>query len=296
MAEPELIKVLTVNNKLGEGIIWDANQQAAWWTDILHNTLYRYSHATNELATWQTPERLACFALIEGRSDLIAGFESGFAFYDPQSNKIEWLHKVEPESSATRLNDGRADRQGRFWVGTMAEDNGASGALGSLYCLDNKLQCHKTIQDIKISNSLCWSPDSKFLYHTDTPNQCINRYEFDAESGSLGQKAAFAHTETGCFPDGSTIDAEGYIWNAQWGGSKVVRYAPSGAIDFELALPVSQPTCVAFGGPELNHLFITSAHADLSEQQQAAEPMAGNVLVFKTEFKGLSDPKFIVSN
>jgi L-arabinonolactonase len=201
------------------------------------------------------------------------------------------LKKIEQNNPGTRLNDGRADRQGRFWAGSMVESGDQDA--GALYCLDQQLQVTRKVSGLNISNGLCWSPDSTVMYHTDTPSRLIHAYDFDAATGAIANQRCLVRTEKGCFPDGSTVDAEGYIWNAQWGASQVVRYSPAGEIDFVLRLPVSQPTCVAFGGPQLDRLFITSATQGFDEQALLAEPEAGNVLVFQTNITGTPDSRFI---
>ena len=294
MVKATLIETLKVKNTLGEGVIWDAMGAAAWWTDIDGSKLYRYHLAEKQLDHWTTPERLGCFALVEDSDYLICGFASGFAYFNPHSThnpELQWLQKTEQDNPGTRLNDGRADRQGRFWAGSMVE-SGDQGA-GALYCLDQQLQVTSKVSGLSISNGLCWSPDSMVMYHTDTPSRRINAYDFDAATGVIANQRCLVRTEKGCFPDGSTVDAEGYIWNAQWNASQVVRYSPAGEIDFILPLPVSQPTCVAFGGPQLDVLFVTSATQGLDNQALLAEPDAGNVFVFQTNIIGTADSRFV---
>ncbi len=296
MITATLMETLEVKNTLGEGVIWDAIGAAAWWTDIDGSKLYRYDPAHKQLDHWSTPERLGSFALVADSDYLICGFASGFAYFNPHNPQIvdlQWLQKTEQDNPGTRLNDGRADRQGRFWAGSMVE-SGDQGA-GALYCLDQQLQVTSKVSGLSISNGLCWSPDSTVMYHTDTPSRRINAYDFDATTGAIANQRCLVRTEKGCFPDGSTVDSEGYIWNAQWGASQVVRYSPAGEIDFILPLPVSQPTCVAFGGPQLDRLFVTSATQGFDQQALLAEPEAGNVLVFQTNITGTPDSRFVAS-
>ena len=288
-----LIESLKVKNTLGEGIIWDAASACVWWTDIDGSKLYRYQSEDKQLDHWTTPERLGSFALVSDSEFLICGFASGFAYFNPHSGELQWLEKIEQNNPGTRLNDGRADRQGRFWAGSMVESGG--GGAGALYCLDQQLQVASKVSGLTISNGLCWSPDSTVMYHTDTPSRRIHAYDFDAATGAIANQRCLVRTEKGCFPDGSSVDAEGYIWNAQWGASQVVRYSPEGEVDFVLPLPVSQPTCVAFGGPRLDRLFVTSATQGFDEQTLSAEPEAGNVLVFQTNISGIADARFTAS-
>lgn len=288
-----LIESLKVKNTLGEGIIWDAASACVWWTDIDGSKLYRYQSEDKQLDHWTTPERLGSFALVSDSEFLICGFASGFAYFNPHSGELQWLEKIEQNNPGTRLNDGRADRQGRFWAGSMVESG--DGGAGALYCLDQQLQVASKVSGLTISNGLCWSPDSTVMYHTDTPSRRIHAYDFDAATGAIANQRCLVRTEKGCFPDGSSVDAEGYIWNAQWGASQVVRYSPEGEVDFVLPLPVSQPTCVAFGGPKLDRLFVTSATQGFDEQTLSAEPEAGNVLVFQTNISGIADARFTAS-
>ena len=286
-----LVREIPVQNELGEGVIWDARRQTVWWTDIQRCQLYRYHVDSDRLESWSTPERLACFATVAGSEDLIAGFESGFARFDPETGQCDWIERVESDNATTRLNDGRADRQGRFWAGSMVEAEGAERA-GSLYRLDSDLACVATLGGLTISNGLCWSPDSSLLYHADTPTGRIDCYDFDASEGELGARRTFVETDNGCWPDGSTVDAEGCVWNAQWGGSRVVRYTSSGEVERVVPIPVTQPSCVAFGGSDLNLLFVTSARQDLSAAELRRQPRAGNLFVFETDCRGIPDPEF----
>lgn len=290
MVATRLIETLRVKNELGEGVIWDAAGAAVWWTDIQGSTLYRYSPQDKKLEQWATPERLGSFALVANSDKLICGFASGFAYFNPVKGAIQWLSKIEQDNPGTRLNDGRADRQGRFWAGSMVEV-GEQGA-GALYSVDHKLRVSSQISGLTISNGLCWSPDGKLMYHTDTPSRSIYRYDFDTVSGAISNQSLLVRTEKGCFPDGATVDAKGYIWSAQWGASRVVRYNPEGETDFILPLPVSQPTCVAFGGSDLNRLFVTSAYEGLDAEARATQPEAGNLFIFETDIKGIADPQF----
>lgn len=285
----QLIDTIKVSNELGEGIVWDHTRQRVWWVDILQRKLYRYNPVSKHLEQWDTPERLCCFAPVAGKDQLACAFESGFAFYWPETGQIKWIEKPEQDNPGTRFNDGRTDRQGRLWAGTMVEDEEKATYRGSLYCLNGDLSVTKSIGDLSITNSLCWSPDGKTVYHTDTPTRTINAYPFDIDAGSLGHAKPLVKTQEGCYPDGSIVDSQGYLWNAQWGGSKVVRYSSKGDVDLEVSVPTSQPSCVVFGGESLDLLFVTSAWADMKDNR---EENAGHVFVYQTNFKGLKEAEF----
>jgi L-arabinonolactonase len=288
-----LIDSLKVENELGEGVVWDHAASKLWWTDIQQSKLYRYDPQSKQLEQWNTPERLCCFAPRHNSGGLVAAFESGFAFYTPESGQLEWIERLEEDNPGTRFNDGRTDRQGRLLAATMVEHEQIATCKGSLYCLDHDLKIHKTIGGLSIPNSLCWSPDGKSMYHTDTPTRQINQYDYDLKTATFSNQRNFTKTKRGCYPDGSVVDAEGYLWNAQWGSSTVVRYAPNGAQDLVVKVPTSQPTCVAFGGENLNLMFITSAWQDLDSQARAAEPDAGSLFVFETNYLGLIESRFV---
>ena len=284
----KLIETLDVGNELGEGVIWDHQTQRIWWTDILQSKLYRYDPTTKSLEQWETPERLCCFSPVKNKQELVCAFESGFAFYNPEKDELRWIKKLEQDNDGTRFNDGRTDRQGRLWAGTMVEDQNKASYKGSLYCLHADLTVSKSIDGLSITNSLCWSPDGSTVYHTDTPTQTINAYDFDIKNGRLSNKRAIIETAKDCYPDGSIVDEEGFIWNAQWGGSKVVRYSPSGQLDREVIVPTSQPTCVAFGGENLDLLIVTSAWSELENK----DDQAGNLFIFQSNYKGLIEAPF----
>ena len=290
-----LIDTVKVENELGEGVIWDHAASKVWWTDIQQSKLYRYDPEFKTLEQWDTPERLCCFAPRADNKGLVAAFESGFAFYHPESGKIDWIETLEADNPGTRFNDGRTDRTGRLWAGTMVENHQTATDKGALYCLDHDLTVHKTIGDLSIPNSLCWSPDGNIMYHTDTPTRLIQQYNYDAKTATFDSPRDFVTTNRGCYPDGSIIDAEGYLWNAQWASSTVVRYAPNGDEDLVVTVPASQPSCVAFGGKNLNLMFVTSAWQDLDSQARAADPDAGSLFVFDTDYLGLIESRFVCS-
>ena len=285
----KLIKQLEVKNTLGEGVIWDHHNQCVWWTDILENKVYHW-HFEKGLSIFSVPEPLCSFGLTKTPGQFIAAFASGFAFYTPETSEVKWLCKVEEHYPENRMNDGKVDRQGRFWAGSMRQRG--HGPLGALYCLEKtRVSCR--LKDISISNGLSWSPDAKHMYFADSPTGVIRRFDFEPETGLPGQSYDFAKSPQGASPDGSCIDSEGYLWNAQWGAGKVVRYDTQGNEVLILDVPCLQPTCVAFGGPELNHLFVTSACEGLGHQRLSSQPANGNLFVFETPYKGLVEPEFV---
>jgi L-arabinonolactonase len=182
------------------------------------------------------------------------------------------------------------DRCGRVWAGSMVEGKGA--ATGKLYCLcKGKTAVHLT--GIHICNSVCFSPDGRHMYFADTPHRMILRFDIDAHTGALSNRSVFVETPRGAFPDGSAVDAQGHVWNAHWGAGRVVRYAPDGSISGSIALPATQPTCVAFGGDQLDLLFVTSAREGLGTEALAQQPQAGDVFIYQVEVQGLPESRYL---
>ncbi len=289
----ELIDTLRVGNTLGEGIQWDVATQALWWTDIQERRLHRYDWASRKLETFPAPERIGSFGLIEGSTSVIAAFESGIALYDPRGGTPKWLARPDADLGSVRFNDGRVDRQGRFWAGSMEETEPRSGRA-SLYCVDASGVARKRESGIAISNGICWSPDSSRFYFADSPLRKIYVYDFNPATGGIANRRDFVETPEGAHPDGANVDSEGFLWSAHWGAGRVVRYAPGGAIDCVLNVPASQPTCVAFGGPGLDLLFVTTAREGLTEAELSQQPSAGDVFVYKMPCVGLAENYFIL--
>jgi L-arabinonolactonase len=285
----ELVDIISVGNTLGEGVLWDPVGQRVWWTDIQERRLFSHDPLQRALQSFELPERLGSFGFVAGSDEIVAAFESGFAIYDPETRRLDWLVRPEHGAKNLRFNDGRVDRQGRFWAGSMVEGKGEPSA--KLYCLRGA-KAEVRLSNIAISNSICFSPDGQYLYFADTPQRAILRYDIDPDTGAIGNRRIFARTPPGAFPDGSNVDAQGCVWNAHWGAGKVVRYALDGSIDLEIDIPATQPTCIAFGGQDLDLLYVTSARENLSAEKLAAQPHAGNVFVYKLDIKGLADSRF----
>ncbi|MGS2722666.1 SMP-30/gluconolactonase/LRE family protein [Porticoccus sp. GXU_MW_L64] len=291
--EAELIHSIPVHNTLGEGVVWDARSQSVWWTDIQQSRLYCMAYPSLAIRHFDTPERLCCFALTDNPDTLLVAFASGFALYQANTGTIDWLHRpqeIQP-GSGRRLNDGRLDRQGRFWVGAMVEDEAAAGSdSANLYCLnsDGSLSVHKS--DIGISNGICWAPDNRTFYFADSSAQKIFSYKYDMSSGKLSAQNLFAATPENHYPDGAVTDSNGQLWSAHWGGRCLQSYTPQGKVAQRIEIPTAQPSCLAFGGPDLTTLFVTSARQDLTAQQLAKDTQAGNLFVLQTTITGLAEP------
>lgn len=284
------VKTLDVKNRLGECVLWDVRQSAVLWTDIESALFWRWDFPDGEPQSFPLPERLGSFALTDIVGTYLGAFESGFATFMPSEEKFQLIASVSAEHKHLRMNDGRVDRQGRFWAATIAEqDPVGDEPWGTLWRYDGGGQASPNLSGFKIPNSLCWSRDGKTMYFADSPQNTIWRYAFDVDKGPVGGPVIFAKTDKHVHPDGSCIDSEDHLWNAQWGAGEVVRYRPDGSIERRLKLPVSQPSCVAFGGPDLDILFVTTARVDLSEEQLLGEPLAGALFAYKIDIKGIPE-------
>jgi len=277
---------IEVADELGECVLWDSATQSVWWTDIEGRALHRLDWLSRTLQTYATPTRLASFGFVEGGSALIAAFDCGFALFDPVSGTMGTCIHPEGLDDGLRMNDGRVDRQGRFWAGSMVEKR-PSEREARLYCVGaGRIETRE--RGLVIANGLCWSPDNTFCYFADSMHRIIWRYRFDAQTGELSERREFARSRGEAVPDGATVDADGYLWSAQWGGGCVIRYAPDGRIDRIVDVPVSQPSCVAFGGPDLDLLFVTSARCGLTAPQTGA----GDLFVYNVATRGLPESRF----
>lgn len=278
------------HNKLGEVPVWDVTEQALYWVDIEGKALQRFHPDSSEVRVWDLPERIGSFALRE-QGGLVCAFESGFAFFDPESEQVDWIARPESDLPGNRFNDGKCDRKGRFWAGTM--DDSLSAHTGALYRLDPDLSVHRVEENVGISNSLAWSPDNSRFYFADTLDGEIRVYDYDHDAGTIGNRRVFASTTADPGnPDGSTIDTEGYLWNAQWDGWRLVRYAPDGNVDRVVELPVQKPTSCMFGGPDLSTLYVTTAIWDIQGEALEKQPMAGALLALDVGVRGLPEPRF----
>jgi len=279
-----LIAEIPVHNLLGEGVQWRAEDSAVWWTDILGCCLYRCQWPSLQIERFEMPEPLCSFAFIDQREEVLAAFASGLAILNVKTGERDWLQSFDTRGDCLRLNDGRADRQGRFWCGSMVKDmQTAARADGELFCFAANENYTASVRerDVWISNGLCWSPDSRAMYFADSPRQTIYRYDFEGDSGIMSNRRVFAKTPDGAYPDGANVDAQGRLWSAHWGASQVVCYDLEGRPIAHVNTPASQPSCIAFGGEDLDLLFVTSARQDLSEEQLQSEPSAGNLFVFE---------------
>ncbi len=277
------------DNILGEGPRWDARRGRLYWLDIKGKRLHWLEPSGGGQAVLDLPARASALAP-RGDGSLVMATDQGVAVLDPDSGRFDLRLELEPERPGNRTNDGGIDMAGRFWISTM--DDAEAVDSGALYRLDADWSCHPVRDGMGIPNTICVSPAGDTLYVGDSKEQTIYAWDLDA-TGVLSGQREFADTRgTDASPDGSAVDAEGGLWNAQWGGWRVVRYLPDGTVGEIIPLPVEQPTSCAFGGKDLDTLYITSARVGLSEEALAEQPLAGSLFAIRTGVKGLSLPEF----
>ncbi|BFI97299.1 MAG: SMP-30/gluconolactonase/LRE family protein [Rhodanobacter sp.] len=284
--------VLDARNTLGEGIVWCDRAQALYWTDIHASTLWRHIPASGETRPWHLPERLASFALCETDGWLLLALASRLAFFRLADGALHPLHDIEP-GLPTRCNDGACDRQGRFVFGTLHEpaDGGTKQPIGGFWRLNADLTLEELpLENVAISNSLAFSPDGNTLYYCDSLTRTIRCCDYGDTPRNPRDFADLR--DTAGEPDGSCVDADGGLWNAQWGLGRVVRYRADGSVDRILPLPARQPTRPAFGGAALDTLYVTSARDGLSAAMLADEPLAGALFAAQVGRRGLREPRF----
>jgi sugar lactone lactonase YvrE len=283
----EVERVLPVQNRLGEGPRWNVEEQALYWVDIENDAFYRFDPGTGEQERCVVGLPVGALGF-RAAGGLILATRDGFALWEPETQALRFLADPEADRPESRFNDGAVDSMGRFWAGTMSED-----PTSSLYRLDPDGRVHQMETGLTTSNGLGWSPDNRTMYLTDTPRQVIYAYDFDAATGAITNRRPFVTTPDGPgWPDGLAVDSEGGVWSARWGGWKVTRYDPAGAVEREIRLPVECPTSCAFGGAGLDELYITTAWTGVDPAQRAAQPWAGDLFRVRVGIKGRPESKY----
>jgi sugar lactone lactonase YvrE len=228
---------------------------------------------------------------LRARGGLVAALRHAIAYCDVERGTVEVVRGLEADLSGNRFNDGAVDPRGRFWFGSM--DLSESEPSGAFYSVDAGLAVHRAFDGIICSNGPAWSPDGRTLYHVDSTRRLVRAYEFDPDAGAVGPGRVFVSDEDQpWFPDGVTVDAEGFVWNCKWDGGRIVRYAPDGDVDRVIMLPVPRPTRCAFVGADLSALAVTSARIGLDDATLAAAPLSGHVMLLDPGAQGRSTASF----
>jgi len=275
-------------DQLGECPLWDEREGRLYWVDSRAPAIKRVTIDSGALEVIPLPETVGSIAF-RAQGGMLAATRSGIHFFDPATGAFDLAACPEPQLPDNRFNDGRCDRQGRFWAGTMSDVR--RDPVGTLYRLDANLACTPLRNAIIIPNSLAWSPDGRTMYFADTNRHTIWAWDYDPATGAATRERVFADTGAGR-PDGSCVDADGCLWNAEYGAARIVRYTPGGKVDRTIGLPVDNPTCCCFGGPGLDELYITSARQRLSAEDLARQPLAGSVFALRPGVRGLPEARF----
>lgn len=285
MNEVEL--VFQANDELGEGPLWNVAEQCLYWVDIEAKHYHRLQTETGVHEVVDVGEKVGVLAF-RAKGGLVLASDCGFAFFDPQEKKLEHIGDPEEEKPQTQFNDGKVDRAGRFWAGTIGDP-----FQNSLYRLDADGTIHRMESGVDIANGIGWSPDNRVMYFTDSTPGIIYAYDFDLASGDIANRRVFVdRAGRPGVPDGLTVDAEGFVWSAVWDGWCIERYDPRGRLVQSVQLPVQFPTSVAFGGRDLDELYITSALLEIPHAERPTAPQAGGLLRVKGLARGIAEPKF----
>ncbi|MEM7028405.1 MAG: SMP-30/gluconolactonase/LRE family protein [Chloroflexota bacterium] len=280
-----------INALVGEGPIWDEDAQVLYWIDILSSKLYVYDPVKKTNTEYDVGQHVGTVVPRKSGGVMLAVYR-GFASFDLETQELKIINDPESHLDGNRFNDGKCDPAGRFWAGTMGYEKPST--QGSLYRMDTDFEVRRILGNIGISNGIAWTQDNKTMYYADTVANQVWAFDYDIKTGDITNQRTVIRTtkETGP-PDGFTLDEEGMIWLAHYGGSSVRRWNPdTGEILQTITLPTRQITACAFGGKKLDTLFITSAAQQMSAEQLKAEPTAGNLFSVKVGVKGVPSIKF----
>ncbi|EMY4797599.1 SMP-30/gluconolactonase/LRE family protein [Bacillus cereus group sp. BceL296] len=285
----ELELVIDAKATLGEGPSWDSKKHLLYWVDILEKKVHIYNRITGENKSIFLGQMVG--SVVPRKSGgMVLALEKGFYFLNPDTEEMEAIYDPESHLEENRFNDGKCDPCGRFWAGTT--DSIGINGKGALYFLNTNLHVKKKLEQVSTSNGLAWSPDHMYMYFIDTPTRKVVRFDYDVHTGHIEnpQDVIVFPKEEG-LPDGMTIDGEGMLWIAHWGGSKVSRWNPkSGKQLLTIPIPALYVTSCTFGGSNLNELYITTAR--MNNTNPEIYPNAGGIFRMKTNIKGCPTYQF----
>lgn len=271
---------------LGEGAFWHEARQSFFWVDIEGKRLYEYATQNTKVNSWPFQHRPSFIAL-DTHGQLVIAFQGGIAQFDLQTENLHWLVNIETDNTELRTNDGAIDSAGKLWIGTMNVQ--FKEGAGALYYLANDLSLTKQIEGLTIPNGLVWSLDDRTMFHIDSPSRKVQAYSFDKKTGAIvfERTAVTIPPEMGT-PDGMSIDEEGMLWIAHWDGFGVYRWNPdNGKLLDKIEVPVPQVSSCAFGGPNYDQLFITTARERFSAELIAKYPESGSIYVARPGVRGV---------
>lgn len=288
--EPE--HILTAQNQLGETPIWVPEENALYWVDWGNGPIYRYEPASGQFDTFELDIPVTAIAR-RSKEEWVVIAQNGLYLWKPQSNHTRPIAgPPDPDRPELCFNDGAVDRQGRLLVGTVNMQD-VFAPDGSLYRLDPDGSLHLLDTGYATANGIGISPDGKTVYVTDMRQHQIIALDYDTDSGTVSNRRQFAYVpEDEGMPDGLIVDADGYVWSGHWDGWKLTRYAPDGGIERQIDFPVQHVISFAFGGKDLNELFITTAWWGFTEEEREQKPLAGDLFRIQLDVRGLVEPVF----
>jgi sugar lactone lactonase YvrE len=287
-ADSHLRCVADVHAVLGEGPVWVARETALYWVDIKGLKIFRLDDG-DQITEWPTPFRIG--SIVPRRSGgFIGGTEGGIAEIDPGAKRFKIFVDPEANQPDNRFNDGKLDRQGRFWAGTM--DDSERRDSGTLYRLDADRSLAAVDGQYRVTNGPAFSPSGEVMYHNDSARQVTYALDVDSSGNAASRRVFLQFGKGDGFPDGMTVDSEGCLWIAFWDGWCLRRYAPDGEWVETLKVPVQRPTSCTFGGRDLDRLYITSASIGLDEKALEMQPNAGGLFMVSPGVRGLADVPF----
>lgn len=292
MSDVEASVVLHVRAEHSEGPVWDAESGCLWWVDITGCRVHRFEVASNRDCSWGMPGQPGGVLLTDD-GQVVVGLPDGLAILNENTGRTDLVTPIESDRSQNRTNDMAADTAGRVWVGTMAYDR--SPDAGALYCVADGT-VRPAVTGLTISNGPAIDEAAGRIYFADTVRMIVYVCDFDGANGSLRDQRPFLDfSEVGTWPDGMTVDAEGFLWIALGRSGAVHRYSPDASLDAVVSLPVSNPTSVAFGGADLDELFITTSWYDLTPEQRIEQPLAGAIFGCRPGVRGVPAPRATVA-
>ena len=279
--------VWALEAELGEGPVWVEGDQALWFVDIKKQQVHRYDPASKDKRSWDAPEQVGFVLPAEG-GGFVAGLQSGLYRFDEYAGTFDLIVEVEPDIPANRLNDGVVDPVGRLWFGTM--DNGERAKSGAFYCFHEGKLTRTQLDGIAITNGPAISPDGKLLYFVDTLKGTIGVADI-RDNGTLDEPRPFIRIDPKQgYPDGPTIDSNGYVWISLYAGWEAQRLAPDGELVHRVRFPVANITKIAFGGERLRTAFATTARQMLTPEAIAEQPLIGALFEFRVNVPGVPCP------
>jgi len=290
--QPEIARLTDTRCRLGEGPLWDAREGALFWVDSLGPYLFRLDWASGALRHWLLPAEVGSLALRE-KGGAILSLPDGFHAFSFATGRARPLALLEADLPENRFNDGKTDRQGRFLAGSMHRTD-RTKATGALYRLDPDGRTEQLEAGVIVSNGPCFSPDGRTFYFADSPTRRISAYDYDPASGAIANKRLFCDlAELDSMPDGATVDAEGCLWTALVRSGEVARFDPAGKLERRVAVPAPRPSSVAFAGPDLDVLIVTSIRDSGTWQAPMDDRESGRVFAIRgLGVKGLPEARF----